>query len=173
MPRSEIDAAIDHAERLPRDPVIRLARLLWPLRADRAALEAVLDRLKPSRDERARVLALTDPKLGPLATLRDPPQIRRLLAALGRKYAADAAALHAREWAQAQTIDEAVRGAPLATSELAIGGRDLVDAGLATPGPALGRTLATLLDWVLDDPSRNTAEKLLARVRDGRPQPAD
>lgn len=166
MPREEILAAIEHVERLPRDPVIRLARLLWPLRDDRGAIEAIIERLKPSRDERARVVALTDPQLAPLATLRDPAQIRRLLAAVGRKYAADAAALHAREWAQAVTIEDAVRGAPLAASELAIGGRDLVDAGLATPGPAMGRTLAGLLDWVLDDPRRNTAELLLARVRE-------
>lgn len=173
MPRPEIDAAIEHVERLPRDPVLRLARLLWPLRADRAAIEAIVERLKPSRDERARVLALTDPQLEALSTLRDPAQIRRLLAALGRKYAADAVALHAREWAQAETIGDAIRGAPLAANELAVGGRDLVDAGLATPGPALGRTLAALLDWVLDDPSRNTADQLLARVRDSRSQPAE
>jgi hypothetical protein len=33
-----------------------------------------------------------------------------------------------------------------------------------SPGPALGRTLARLLDDVLDDPARNTRDALLARV---------
>ncbi|MFZ6177951.1 CCA tRNA nucleotidyltransferase [Nannocystis pusilla] len=158
-------AAIEHVDRLPRDPVIRLARLLWPLRADKAVIERVIDNLRPSRDERARVLALTNPALGPLGHSRDPLEIRRVLAKLGRKYAADAAALHAGEWAQAVTIEEAIRGAPLAIGELAIGGDDLVREGLATPGPKLGKTLADLLDWVLEDPRRNTAEQLLAHLR--------
>lgn len=165
LPAAELHDAIEHVERLPADPVIRLARLLWPLRGERAAIEGVIDRLRPSRDERARVLALTDPSLEPLRTLRDPPAIRRLLARLGRKYVADAVALHAWEWAQAETIGEAIRGAPLATGELAIGGRELVDAGLCTPGPKLGQTLAQLLDWTLEAPSRNTAEQLLAHLR--------
>lgn len=165
LPQAERLAAIDHVERLPPDPVIRLARLLWPLRDRRADIEAVIDRLRPSRDERARVLALTDPSLASLATLRDPAAIRRVLAGLGRKYVADAVALHSWEWAQAVTIDEAIRGAPLAVGELAIGGRELVDAGLAVPGPRLGQILAELLDWALEDPRRNTAEQLLAHLR--------
>ncbi|HEY8376213.1 MAG TPA: hypothetical protein VIK91_06975, partial [Nannocystis sp.] len=167
MPRPEIDAAIDHVERLPRDPVIRLARLLWPLRGDRKTIEAVVDRLRPSREERARVLALTSPELEALTTARDPVTIRRILARLGRKYVEDAIALHSWEWAQAVTIEEAIRDAPLAVAELAVRGDDLVRAGLGTPGPALGRTLAALLDWVLEDPRRNTAEQLLAHLRAG------
>ncbi|MFY0541679.1 CCA tRNA nucleotidyltransferase [Nannocystis pusilla] len=165
LEREVLSAAIEHVDRLPRDPVIRLARLLWPLRADKAVIEKVIDNLRPSRDERARVLALTSPALEPLGRSRDPLEIRRTLAKLGRKYAADAAALHAGEWAQAVTIEEAIRGAPLAIGELAIGGDDLVREGLATPGPKLGKTLADLLDWVLEEPRRNTAEQLLAHLR--------
>lgn len=165
MAPDEVYAAIDHVQRLPRDPVLRLARLLWPLREDRAAVEGIIDRLRPSRDERARVLALTSPDLAPLSALRDPVKIRRLLAAIGRKYVADAVALHASEWAQAVTVEEAIEGAPLAVSELAVGGNTLVEAGLCAPGPKLGRMLADLLAWVLEDPSRNTADQLLARLR--------
>lgn len=165
LARDELYAAVDHVERLPRDPVIRLARLLWPLRADKAVIEKVVDGLRPSRDERARILALTSPALAALGQTRDPVEIRRILARVGRKYAADAAALHAGEWAQAVTIEEAIRDAPLAIGELAIGGDALVGAGLATPGPQLGKTLAALLDWVLEDPRRNTAEQLLAHLR--------
>ncbi|WAS97582.1 CCA tRNA nucleotidyltransferase [Nannocystis punicea] len=165
LERETLDAAIEHVDRLPRDPVIRLARLLWPLRADKAVIEKVVDNLRPSRDERARILALTSPALEPLGSSSDPLQIRRTLAKLGRKYAADAAALHAVEWAQAVTIEEAIRGAPLAIGELAIGGNDLVREGLATPGPQMGKTLAELLDWVLEDPRRNTAAQLLEHLR--------
>ena len=141
------------------------ARLLWPLREDRARIEALVDALKPSRDERARVLALTDPAIAPLGRLRDPVAIRRLAAALGRRHLADATDLLAREWAQLVTIEEAVRGAALGVGELAIGGKDLVAAGVAVPGPGLGKLLAALLDWVLEAPERNSAEALLALAR--------
>ena len=162
---AEIDAAISAVELMRPDPVVRLARLLWPLRADRAGIEAIVDGLKPSRDERARVLALTDPAIAPLGRLRDPVAIRRLAAALGRKHLADATDLLAREWAQLVTIEEAVRGAALGVGELAIGGKELVAAGIAAPGPGLGKLLAGLLDWVLEAPERNTADALLAQAR--------
>ncbi len=161
----EIDAAISAVELMRPDPVVRLARLLWPLREDRAGIEAIVDGLKPSRDERARVLALTDPAIAPLGRLRDPVAIRRLAAALGRKHLADATDLLAREWAQLVTIEEAVRGAALGVGELAIGGKELVAAGVAAPGPGLGKLLAGLLDWVLEAPERNTADALLAQAR--------
>ena len=165
IPAAEVHAAISAVELMRPDPVVRLARLLWPLRADRRGVEAIVDALKPSRDERARLLALTDPAIAPLAQLRDPVALRRAVAALGRRHLADASDLLARDWAQLVTIQEACRGAAVATGELAIGGKDLVAAGLATPGPELGKLLAALLDWTLEVPARNTAEALLDRAR--------
>jgi tRNA nucleotidyltransferase (CCA-adding enzyme) len=162
---AEIDAAISAVELMRPDPVVRLARLLWPLREDRAGIEAIVDGLKPSREERARVLALTDPAIAPLGRLRDPLEIRRVAAALGRRHLADATDMLAREWAQLVTIEEAVRGAALGVNELAIGGKELVAAGVATPGPGLGKLLAGLLDWVIEAPERNTAPELLAQAR--------
>ncbi|MEW5915683.1 MAG: hypothetical protein AB1762_04735, partial [Gemmatimonadota bacterium] len=53
---------------------------------------------------------------------------------------------------------------PVAVADLAIDGDDLVAAGIA-PGPGLGKILAALLDAVLEDPSRNTRETLLALAR--------
>ena len=53
----------------------------------------------------------------------------------------------------------------LHTGEMAIGGKELVAAGIAAPGPGLGKLLAALLDWVLEEPARNTADLLLARAR--------
>jgi tRNA nucleotidyltransferase (CCA-adding enzyme) len=162
---ADTDAAISAVELMRPDPVVRLARLLWPLRAERARIEAIVDNLKPSRDERVRVLALTDPTIAPLGRLRDPLAIRRLAAALGRKHLADATDMLSREWAQLVTIEEACRRAPLAVGELAVGGKELVAAGVAAPGPELGKLLAALLDWTLEDPTRNTADVLLAQAR--------
>ncbi len=165
MGGAEIEAAVSAVELMRPDPVVRLARLLWPLRNERAQIEAIVDGLKPSRDERARILALTDPANAALARLRDPVAIRKLAASLGRRHLADATDLVVREWSQLVTIEEAVRGAPLAISELAIGGKELVAAAVATPGPELGKLLTGLLDWVLDLPARNTAPELLAQAR--------
>src|SRR2546429_390721 len=52
---------------------------------------------------------------------------------------------------------------PLTLKDLAISGDDLIAAGVR-PGPEVGETLARLLGDVLDDPTRNTREQLLARV---------
>ncbi len=49
--------------------------------------------------------------------------------------------------------------------DLAIGGDDLIAAGYA-PGPAIGRTLQSLLDEVVTDPSRNTRAALLGRAQE-------
>ena len=50
--------------------------------------------------------------------------------------------------------------------QLAVSGKDLIAAGI-TPGPAVGRTLFTLLDRVLEEPQLNTKEKLLDIVSKG------
>jgi tRNA nucleotidyltransferase (CCA-adding enzyme) len=51
--------------------------------------------------------------------------------------------------------------------DLAVGGDDLLAIGFE-PGPALGRTLRTLLDAVVRDPQLNTREQLLARAEELR-----
>lgn len=48
--------------------------------------------------------------------------------------------------------------------ELAVSGRDLIGEGIA-PGPELGNILSDLLELVLEDPTRNTKEYLLGRIR--------
>ena len=49
----------------------------------------------------------------------------------------------------------------LATSHLAIDGRDVMQALAVPPGAVVGKTLAALLEKVTDDPELNTREKLL------------
>ncbi len=50
---------------------------------------------------------------------------------------------------------------------LAVTGDDLIEAGIE-PGPELGRILNAMLDDVVDEPSLNEKEILLARLADGR-----
>jgi tRNA nucleotidyltransferase/poly(A) polymerase len=59
---------------------------------------------------------------------------------------------------------EQERSRPHRLEDLAVDGSDLLELGY-TEGPELGRALAALLDAVVDDPSLNTREQLLARVR--------
>jgi hypothetical protein len=52
---------------------------------------------------------------------------------------------------------------PIDVSDLAIGGSDLEHLGIT--GPAVGRTLRSLLEKVINDPSLNTHDRLLAIAR--------
>jgi len=54
---------------------------------------------------------------------------------------------------------------PVEIGDLAIGGGDLMQAGIRA-GPRLGAVLRALLEWVLEDPARNTHDRLLARARE-------
>jgi tRNA nucleotidyltransferase (CCA-adding enzyme) len=54
---------------------------------------------------------------------------------------------------------------PIETGDLALDGGDLMKAGIKA-GPQLGAALRSLLDWVLEDPARNTHDQLLARARE-------
>jgi tRNA nucleotidyltransferase (CCA-adding enzyme) len=63
-------------------------------------------------------------------------------------------------------------GAALSTRDLAIGGADLMKLGLK-PGPIFGEILRTLLDEVIEDPTKNEPGVLLARAAEiaaSRPQ---
>jgi tRNA nucleotidyltransferase (CCA-adding enzyme) len=56
----------------------------------------------------------------------------------------------------------------LKVTDLAIGGDDVMRVLGLPPGRAVGETLEALLEEVLDDPSRNTRERLLARLDERR-----
>lgn len=167
--------AIEACDRLPRSPIVRLARLLWPVRHDRDQLEAILDDLRPSREEKATVLRLTDACVDELALALDSSDssdsldqgqmIRRSAAELERPYLDDAATLLELDTHARARLAEALEGAALSSKELAIKGRDLIAAGAVTPGPRIGELLEELLAWVLEDPRRNDAALLLAHAR--------
>lgn len=127
----------------------------------------VLERLRASNAdvERARALARA-----PGAPATDAPaDVRRWLARAGA--AADDVIEAARlangvlpAWAgTVAAVRE--RGDPIARRDLAVSGDDLRAAGIA-PGPRLGEVLDRLLDAVIEDPSLNERELLLARAQE-------
>jgi len=75
--------------------------------------------------------------------------------------AADSVDAVVASWRRAKLVRAS--GAPLAVGELALDGRGLIALGLK-PGPHFGRILEALLEWVLDDPSRNEPDTLSSRA---------
>ncbi len=145
----------------PRDPVLLTALLT----SDPAGL---LRRLRGSNAEIARAVALAAGPAEPAG--EDETAVRHWLAVVGS--AADDLAELSRlrsgdvpSWrATVATIRE--RRDPVTRGDLAVTGRDLEELGLS--GKQIGETLAVLLDRVLEDPSANTRERLLALVRSAR-----
>ncbi|MBV8762176.1 MAG: CCA tRNA nucleotidyltransferase [Deltaproteobacteria bacterium] len=158
---------------------VRLAALLAPL-SDDETLPHVLDRplqkrvaeilraLKFSNEDIDQASTLVAVSHAPRAAAWEPAEVRRLLSQLARDHREPAIEL----WESAaepnhvlvQTAQR-VLGDPLATGDLAVTGKDLMDALQMKPGPAIGRMLAMLLQRVIDDPSRNTRETLLAEAQ--------
>ncbi|MBX3172981.1 MAG: hypothetical protein KF709_01075 [Gemmatimonadaceae bacterium] len=114
------------------------------------------------------------------ATQPEAVELRRLISRVGRLMVPGLTRLlWARAKAEGVTAAEGAAGValyrralrsafrdPLTIGDLAVDGDDLRSAGVA-PGPAMGKALARLLDFVLADPSRNTREALLAEVARG------
>jgi tRNA nucleotidyltransferase (CCA-adding enzyme) len=142
-----------------RDPVVLTAWLC-------SSPAAVLRRLKASNADIERASAI---EVGPEApAASDVLSVRRWLAAVGPA-ADDLTSLwklrHGQEPAWTAAMKEIrLRGDPLTRSDLAITGTDLQ--ALGAKGPAIGRTLAALLSRVVEDPSLNTRDALLALARE-------
>lgn len=168
---------VDRAE-----PAVRLAALLVPLAdrgvsrlpaSDRELVRRVGDLLRALKfsnaeaDLAAQLVGVAH--LPDVATWTDEA-IRRALSQLDKDKREHAVAL----WAAEPSVNRALvdgarhilaRREPLAVSDLAISGKDLMAELNMRPGPAIGRILAMLLDHVLEDPTRNTREALLARAQ--------
>ena len=56
----------------------------------------------------------------------------------------------------------------LKVTDLAVGGHDVMRVLGIPPGPPVRETLEALLEEVLDDPARNTRERLLMRLEERR-----
>ncbi len=143
----------------PRDPVLLTTLFcLDPI--------AVLARLKASNAEIARATAVVTGPPEPEGVT--PLAVRRWMAAVGD--AADDLTtlwwlLHGTPPAW-ETVMRGIRerGEALSRKQLAISGNDLQAMGVP-PGPQLGILLDRLLALVIDDPSLNSREALLARAR--------
>lgn len=145
-------------DKLPRDPVLISAFLA----KDPASL---LTRLKCSNKdiERGRAIGLWRDKY---PDAKDVVATRRWLSQVG-EYADDLLALLPAPRSVLRATVERIRGAaePLTLKDLAVKGDDLIAAGVR-PGPDVGDMLQRLLAEVLQDPDRNTRERLLAQVRE-------
>jgi tRNA nucleotidyltransferase (CCA-adding enzyme) len=159
--------------------LLRLGALLKPLGEEAAA--QLLFRLRLSNAQVDRTLRLVT-----APPLPDPgapdAAFRRWLSGVGRDVWPASARLelaYARTrrslWGDVGADPDAVVGAwrtarrvrdegpPLTVGDLELDGRDLISLGLR-PGPRFGEILEELLDWVLDDPSRNRTDLLVERV---------
>lgn len=136
---------------------------------------SILLRLKYPRDVRSRVASLVREHMFFYSPEVTDAALRRLIGRVGEDNVfdllelrrADAIAMGARQMpflaqmqARLQYIIEggqAVRG-----SALAVDGNDVMEALGIGPGPEVGRVLQGLLDAVMDDPSLNDKDKLIA-----------
>jgi tRNA nucleotidyltransferase (CCA-adding enzyme) len=171
----------------PGRRLARVSAVLAPLgaEAERVARDLRMSNLDVSWiGSLARAWASIGSAVGEAArsgTLTDT-QLRRWAAALGRPKALPFLRVAAGVWAAQARLSGAVPSDrdvrllyrrmarvawhdPIEVADLALDGEDLRQAGVA-PGPAMGATLRRLLDHVLEDPSRNTRDALLALVRE-------
>ncbi len=148
------------ADPTPRDPVLLTAVVST---GAAAALEGL--RASGAEVERARRV-----ERGPAApTGSDPVSVRRWLAEVGVA-AEDLLAAHRLRTGTEAPWRETVmgiraRGEAVSRGDLAVTGDDLRAAGVPA-GPPLGQLLGELLELVLEDPTANTRERLLARARE-------
>jgi putative nucleotidyltransferase with HDIG domain len=170
---------------------VRLAALLHDLGkpqaerdgADHAELGAqiaarVLRRLRYPANLQQHVTRIV--REHPFAELAEPQPVdaRRFLARHGDRLALDLLAHKAADFrgkdrtpeehaalARFRELVESELGSPHRLADLAVDGDDLLGIGYRE-GPELGRTLQALLAEVVEDPTRNEREVLLARARE-------
>ena len=116
-----------------------------------------------------------------------PAEVRRWVAAIGRTRVGAFMRVALARWSAARALGQAapeprvvasvyrrmLRAAwrePVELADLAVDGGDLMHAGLAS-GPALGQLLAALMEWVLEDPARNTVDGLMTEAARRAPRP--
>jgi tRNA nucleotidyltransferase (CCA-adding enzyme) len=177
----------DEAVQCGASPVLRLAALWHDVgkahaqaprsHAEEGALLAdrALRRLAYDNDTRLAVVHLVREHPYDEETAPSPEGARRFLARVGREAARDLLLLRrcdrlgrgfprpADELERRDRFEALVAAewdSPVTRAELAVTGDDLLAAGLPG-GPRLGQVLASLLDAVVEDPARNTRERLL------------
>lgn len=172
----ELDAAIAETqtgqwmERIDRAPSqLRLPALFVPL-GERDRVIRVMKQLKFSNAEAQLSGALAGAFAAAAARADSLPptaaSIRKQFSILGRDTAHLLLALWEIEEPKPQqfVVGQGVINDPFMVKDLAVAGADLMQAFALSPGPIVGQLLDRLHDYVLEDPTRNTREQLLARA---------
>jgi tRNA nucleotidyltransferase (CCA-adding enzyme) len=184
----EAVGALDHAampglSRRPGRRLVRLAALMSDLKGSQVL--AVATRLRFSKHDAQWMSALVEKwqSLGAEISRQlstghpDGATLRRWVARAGRLYLPAFFRLAESRWAArrsagqpsptAHAVHSLYRAAlrtsirdPLDIRDLAVDGEDLQRAGVQA-GPRLGKILGRLLDWVLEDPTRNSRDILI------------
>lgn len=166
----DLDMALGDAElarwlaRIDRAPAeLRLAAFFVPLVA-RDRIIQLAKKLKFSNAEAqlAGSIAQAMPQAG--APEPTPVSVRRQFSELGRDVARQLLALWAADepLPHQHAIGVGVIDDPFMVKDLAVTGADVMRALELAPGPEVGRLLDQLHGYVLDDPTRNTRDQLLA-----------
>lgn len=143
-------------------------------------VDPLMQRLRFSNDERERAVHLVRHHLVCYSSEWSDAAVRRWMRKIGRDrlddlYALNEADLRSKDLdaptdlSGLSELKERVkqvvtRGEALAVKDLAIGGRDLMSELGMKPGPKMGEVLDRLLEEVLEEPTRNEREALLARA---------
>lgn len=166
----DLDSAIADVDvaawlaRIDRVPVeLRLAALFMPI-GKREHIGQVLKALKFSNAEAQLAAALAAAMPRGTQPAPTPGGVRRQFASLGRQASRQLLELWTLEQPPLphREIGERVIDDPFTIKDLAVAGADLMRALKLTPGPAIGRLIERLHQLVLDDPTRNTRDQLLA-----------
>ena len=144
--------------------------------------EPMLERLRFSNDEKSRIVALVRNHLICYDGTWSDAAVRRWLRRVSPELVEDLYALSAAD-VQAKGRDAALdlehitqlkahvakvvaQGAALSIKDLAIDGGTLMKTVGVKPGPEIGRVLRALLEEVVEEPSLNHPDTLLARARE-------
>jgi tRNA nucleotidyltransferase/poly(A) polymerase len=201
LPGDALDHSLRTIDALPADrPLLRLAGLLHDLgKATTLAdghfighdlegarkADAVLRRVRLPRADAAWIVRLVRQHMFAYTPGWTDAAVRRFVRRVGADLlddlfalrAADNAASGAHEPATGGVnelrarVAQVLAGDALEQGQLAIDGTDLMTELGLEPGPLVGELLARLLEAVLDDPSRNTRERLLALARGWQSEP--
>ncbi len=190
-----LDHSLRTADALPADDrILRLAGLLHDLgkattlsdghflkhdRVGENLAAAVMGRLRMSRAEIARVSRLVRHHMFAYSSHWTDTAVRRFVRRVGSDLLPDLFALRAADDVASgvaplarggsdelrQRAAAVIASDPLEARQLALTGDDLVAELGIEPGPAIGRLIASLLEAVVEDPTLNSRDRLLAMAR--------
>lgn len=166
----EWDATMARVDRCAKDFGLRLAALLLDVPEDAKWADGWLRELRTSNAERKRVLHLVAHARPAIRWYVEGPEVRRWLVGVGAEALEDVLALAEADGFEyvdplrRLTRAELARNLPLTPAKLPVRGNDIMAALDGVPGRAIGQVLAALHERVIEDPSLNDRERLLALI---------